>query len=88
MDGLRDVLYRPYKLYLAKKTGDRIVSIGSAKPRLASPLIIQIKRTTGGNYFGILLAFENTQYLGASSCHLETFLKGTSSLTSVEVTLP
>lgn len=82
MDGLRDVLYRPYK------GARRIDSIGSANPRLASPLIIQIKRTSGGDYFGVLLAFENAHYLGPGARHLDAFLTGASSLKRVEVALP
>lgn len=82
MGALREDPYRAYK------ANQDLTSIGNARPREASPLIIQIKRTSGGEYFGVLLAFENAKYLGAKSCHLDSFLKGTSILTSLEVKLP
>lgn len=82
MDALREDPYRGYK------SSRRMRSIGKADPRLASPLIIQIKRTSGGKHFGVLLAFENAQYLGTNCCHLDGYLNRASSLTSVEIKLP
>ena len=85
MNGLRDDIYRPCKAYLG------LPSIGSANPRFASPLIVQIKRTVAGRYFGVLLAFDHSWYRQPfwSSCsQLDTFLKSLSNYEHEEVALP
>ena len=76
MDGLRDQIYRPFKGWV------RVRSIGDARPRWASPLFLQIKRTAGHKYFGLLLAFQDPQgrsarYWGTNWRRLEDFLCST-----------
>jgi len=56
MNELRDNFYRFYK------TSFNLSAIGSANPRFASPLIIQIKRVALTRYFGVLLAFDHSWY--------------------------
>ncbi|MCR4430970.1 MAG: type III-B CRISPR module RAMP protein Cmr1 [Tepidanaerobacteraceae bacterium] len=57
MNELWDKFYRPFK----KEKG--ISAIGGAKPRRASPMIIQIKKTThSNNYFGIVLSQDDPEY--------------------------
>lgn len=62
MDDLRERIYRAYR------KSEKLREIGSAQPRQASPLLIQIKRTINHTYFGILLVFDEQgnkrQYLG------------------------
>ena len=88
MDDLREHIYRGYK------RAKGLQEIGSAKPgsRLASPLIIQIKRAAQDKYFGVLLAFDEQhnkqQYLGANWSGFISFLNGLASYEYQEVTLP
>lgn len=57
MDDLRDKFYRPFK------KEKEISAIGGAKPRRASPMIIQIKKTIhSNNYFGIVLSQDSSEY--------------------------
>lgn len=54
MNELRDGVYREYK----RRHGlDRI---GSFKPRLASPLVLQIKRAPPDRFFGVAIAFDES----------------------------
>jgi CRISPR-associated protein Cmr1 len=85
MIGLRDDIYRPCKQYLG------VSAIGSANPRFASPLIVQIKRTVANQYFGVLLAFDHSWYrkqFWSSFSQLGAFLKTLSNYEYEEVTLP
>lgn len=88
MNDLRDDVYRAYKT----SKGLRPPEIGSARPRQASSLIIQIKGTAQDNYFGILLAFDEQfnkqKYLGANWSDFISFLSGLSGYEYREVTLP
>jgi len=80
MNDLRDKFYRAFK----KKIG--FSSIGSANPREASPLVIQIKQTQGGEFFGIVLVFR--KYFRHRDIQLEinNFLKGQTFFQYKEVT--
>jgi len=84
--GLRDHIYRAYK------TIQGLDAIGCAKPRLASPLTIQIKRTGQDKYLGVILAFDDTKsgsfYFGPTWAVLDGFLKGLSAYEVCEVALP
>ncbi len=89
MEDLREKVYRAYK------TNQQLNEIGSASPRLASPLIIQIKRTEGGKYFGVLLAFDEginppkyRRYLGKNCGDFANFLGGIKGFECQEVVLP
>jgi CRISPR-associated protein Cmr1 len=86
MNDLREHIYRGYK------RSKRLQEIGSANPRLASPLIIQIKRAAQDKYFGVLLVFDEQhnkqQYLGANWSDFISFLNGLASYEHQEVTLP
>lgn len=76
MNKLREDIYRAFK------NSKGLSEIGSARPgrRQASPLIIQIKRATRDNYFGVLLAFDEQfngqKYLGTNGSDFIGFLKG------------
>jgi len=84
--GLRDDIYRAYK------TIQGLDAIGGAKPRLASPLTIQIKRTGQDKYLGVILAFDDTKsgsfYFGPTWAVLDGFLKRLSAYEVHEVALP
>jgi len=82
MRDLRDDVYRAYK------TRKGLREIGSARPRCASPLIIQIKRSGRDKYFGVLLAFENEKYFGRGWTALATFLNSLTNYECVEVPIP
>lgn len=76
MDDLRDDLYRRYK------ASQGIEHVG--KP---SFLLIQIKRSPSGQFFGSLLAFESARYFGRNWADLTHFLEGLA-YEHKEVTLP
>jgi len=86
MDDLRERIYRAYK----QKAG--LSEIGSANPRLASPLLIQIKRAAEGKCFGILLAFDEgpnpRKYLKTGRIDFPGFLNGLRDFEVKEVSLP
>lgn len=85
MNNLRDNIYRPCKRHLG------LTAIGSANPRFASPLIVQIKRTVAGEYFGILLAFDHSWHqrkFWSSWGQLDTFLESLSNYEYQGVALP
>lgn len=90
MDDLRDNVFRPLKQVISPVvnplTGSP--SIGSASPRQPSPLIIQIKRTGAGGYFGVLLAFKEDLYFGPGWGTLDSFLRGLTGYEVEAVTLP
>jgi CRISPR-associated protein Cmr1 len=82
MDDLREDVYRAFKGAIKRS------SIGSASPRHPSPLIIQIKRTGAGGYFGVLLAFKEDLYFGPGWGTLDSFLRGLTGYEVEAVTLP
>jgi len=85
MNELRDNIYRFYKASF------NLSAIGSADPRFASPLIIQIKRAALNRYFGVLLAFDHSWYRQqwwVSWTQLEEFLQSLLGYEYQEVTLP
>jgi hypothetical protein len=81
MGSLREV-YRLYKRRL------RVQRIGEISPRQPSPLLIQIKRTKGGRFYGLILAFDSEQYFGPNWATLDSFLAGLSDFEVRPVTLP
>lgn len=86
MNALREDIYRSYK------GAKSLPEIGSARPRLASPLIIQIKRIARDKYFGVLLVFNEKhnpkRYLGTNWSDFVRFLKNLKSYEHQEVILP
>lgn len=92
MNDLREDVYRGYK---ESKTPP-LQEIGSANPRLASPLLIQIKRVASNKYLGVLLAFDEAstpsgyrRYLGANLGDFINFLnKMRTKYEYAEVSLP
>lgn len=92
MNGLREDVYRAYK----KSKTPPLQEIGSANPRLASPLLIQIKRVASNKYLGVLLAFDEAstpsgyrRYLGANLGDFINFLnKMRTKYEYAEVSLP
>lgn len=91
MNDLREDVYRAYK----NSRTPPLREIGSANPRLASPLSIQIKRVAPNKYLGVLLAFDEAptpsgyrRYLGANLGDFISFLKTLKEYECEEVLLP
>lgn len=84
MDDLRTNVYRPYK------RSKNLASIGYARrnSRLASPLLIQIKRRALNKYYAVLLAFDSPHYFGSNWSDLDNFLKSLNGYFLKEVVLP
>lgn len=77
MNDMRDKFYRAFKKYIGKN------ELGSTRPRNASPLIIQIKKTVKDKYFGIILTLNKTEFYSLSN--LENFLMELKTLEYKEV---
>jgi len=82
MDDLRNNVYRAFKTAIGEGR------LGSGKPRHPSPLHIQIKRTSSGGHFGLLLAFKSEKYFGPSWSTLTSFLGSLTGYDCRGVTLP
>jgi CRISPR-associated protein Cmr1 len=90
MDDLRCDVYRSFKGNLSS------IGLAVGQKRLASPLLIQIKRSAQKEYFGVLLAGQYSNphlnieksYFGQGWAELDDFLNWLASYEHQEVTLP
>jgi CRISPR-associated protein Cmr1 len=90
MDDLRCDVYRPFKGNLSS------IGLAVGQKRLASPLLIQIKRSAQKEYFGVLLAGQYSNphlnieksYFGKGWAELDDFLNWLASYEHQEVLLP